>query len=339
MREIGFEAFDGVMKRHLSMNSDELITMCKRHTPVGLYGSNAYYVNPGLVPMEKKKTHVYGLPADPPEIRGKCNRLGADLIFDIDAKDLELPCRKDHTIVFCTECIESDCNHKKTKVSLPCELCISAARDEAKTVINILKQDFGINNVVPYFSGNEGFHIHVYDEQFKLLELKDRNEIADYFAFRGASAYAFGYTATAPPSKNNFGWKGRLASAYKQKELKDAKKAGLAEYQKLLEKAANKIKIRIDKNVTADMSRIFRMPGSLNAKAGLPKIRCDLNNVNPYDDFIWLGDNEIKMKTIPKECGAFKLNKTTFGPYTRETTLLPEYAAFWMNCKGIATPA
>ena len=109
----------------------------------------------------------------------------ADLIFDIDAKDLNLDCRKNHTIFKCNECNEistnnnncSKCNSiKLEKKSLPCKNCIDASKNEVSKLSKILTEDLDVqqNNIHVYFSGNEGFHVYVYDSQFQQLGSRER---------------------------------------------------------------------------------------------------------------------------------------------------------------------
>ena len=67
------------MARHLSFkNMKELIATIMKEVPSDIYCSNAYYRFP-TYPMQEKKW------------------LGADLIFDIDGKDLNMPCVPSHT--------------------------------------------------------------------------------------------------------------------------------------------------------------------------------------------------------------------------------------------------
>ncbi|HEU05095.1 MAG TPA: DNA primase, partial [Nitrosopumilus sp.] len=82
-REFGYQQFNSGMARHLAIKNDkELRLMLMNNVPSDVYCSNAYYSFPNL-PMAEKDWKE------------------ADLIFDIDSKDLNLDCRKDHT---CTKC-------------------------------------------------------------------------------------------------------------------------------------------------------------------------------------------------------------------------------------------
>ena len=118
-REFGYQKFNSGMSRHISLkDSKELRLMLIQNVPSDVYCSNAYYSFPSL-PMNEKEW------------------LEADLIFDIDAKDLELPCREKHVIGICSQCNEisqnkhqcSKCSSTKIdKKSLPCQICIEIGR-------------------------------------------------------------------------------------------------------------------------------------------------------------------------------------------------------------------
>ncbi|MGB7954770.1 MAG: hypothetical protein WCF23_12395, partial [Candidatus Nitrosopolaris sp.] len=72
--EFGYMPFGSGMIRHLSFrNRGDILATLIRDVPADVYCSNAYYRFP-TYPMQEK------------------HWLGADLIFDIDAKDLHLPC-------------------------------------------------------------------------------------------------------------------------------------------------------------------------------------------------------------------------------------------------------
>ena len=111
---------------------------------------------------------------------------------------------------------------------------------------------------------------------------------------------------------------------------------GYASFQKTLEDLSHKIGAKIDPNVTMDIHRIFRLPGSLNSKSGLTKILCkDVSNFDPYFDSSFLSDNTIE---ITANCPIdFKLKNKKFGPYSDEKVTVPTYAAIYMICKKLAT--
>ena len=109
----------------------------------------------------------------------------------------------------------------------------------------------------------------------------------------------------------------------------------LKDVQKQLESAKNQIGVRIDPNVTVDIHRIFRLPGSLNSKSGLAKILVnDIDKFNPYFDACLLdSDTTEVVANCPIQ---FSLKNKKFGPYNQETISVPKFAAVYMICKGVA---
>src|SRR3972149_6740411 len=153
-REFGYQKFNGGMNRHISIKSnEELRLMLITNIPSDVYCSNAYYSFPNL-PMSEKDWK------------------GADLIFDIDAKDLNLDCRQEHTCIRCISCDEV------SALQSTCPSC--------KSISEIIKNSDSYSIV-----------------QHRLDSLKDI------------------------------------------------------------------IGVKIDPNVTIDIHRIFRLPGSLNSKSGM----------------------------------------------------------------------
>src|SRR5918996_6614575 len=87
-REFGCMQFGQVgMLRHLSFKSmKELDAMLVREAPSDVYCSNGYYRFPTQQPMQEKQW------------------LGANLIFDIDGKDLGMTCLPSHSYSVCINC-------------------------------------------------------------------------------------------------------------------------------------------------------------------------------------------------------------------------------------------
>ena len=122
-REFGYQKFNSGMTRHLTVKNDkELHLLIMQNTPSDVYCSNGYYSFPNL-PMSEKDWQE------------------ADLIFDIDAKDLNLPCRANHTFKKCGSCNKifqnnslcSFCQSSKFELkSLPCLQCIEGAKKEVQ---------------------------------------------------------------------------------------------------------------------------------------------------------------------------------------------------------------
>ena len=87
-REFGFQKFNSGMNRHISLKTDkELHLLLMQKVPSDVYCSNACYSFPNL-PMNEKEWK------------------NAELIFDIDAKDLRKEYPKDNTLIKCSDCNE-----------------------------------------------------------------------------------------------------------------------------------------------------------------------------------------------------------------------------------------
>ncbi len=339
-REFGYQKFNSGMIRHISLKDDkDLRLLLMSEIPSDVYCSNAYYSFPNL-PMAEKDWQE------------------ADLIFDIDAKDLKLDCRESHTSIRCNSCqkvfsknhICPHCNSTKIeKKSLTCISCINAAKNEIKKLMIILQEDLGINkeNIEIYFSGNEGFHIYVYNSQYQKLGSKGRADLADYLMFRGAIPETFGFKRHAPHKSslielNEKGWHGRVAKnlfgtkTKRPKIIKNIISGGYSSFQNQIQNLSQEIGIKIDPGVTMDIHRIFRLPGSLNSKSGLSKILCqDLQKFNPYTDACFLDEESVEI--LADSPIQFSLKNKKFGPYCNEKVSVPKYSAAYLICKGLAT--
>ena len=338
-REFGYQKFNSGMIRHISIKDDkELHLLLMQNIPSDIYCSNACYAFPNL-PMNEKDWKE------------------ADLIFDIDAKDLNLSCRDAHTVIICSDCnvvsknstVCPKCNSSKLeKKSLPCKNCINTSKIQVEKLSEILIYDLGVSleNIKVYFSGNEGFHVYVYDSQFQESGSKERSELTDYISLRGAIPETFGMKKNKPnrasfPDFDEQGWRGRFSKQVfvsKSKRSKVITKLladGYLSFQKTLDELSGKIGVRIDPNVTMDIHRIFRLPGSINSKSGLTKTRCDqLEKFDPYVDASFLGDETVEIfADCPVE---FKLKNKKFGPYTNQKVTVPTFAAVYMICKKLA---
>ncbi len=188
-REYGYKKFNSGMIRHISLKTDkDLHLMLMTNLPSDVFCSNGYYSFPNL-PMTEKDWKE------------------ADLIFDIDAKDLNLSCRKDHTCMKCVSCteislVQDTCpkckSNKLDYVSLPCQNCISGVKKEALNLMKILTSDLQIDdkNIRLSFSGNEGFHVYVTNSSYNQLGSNERRDLIDYIKFQSAMPERFGFPKT-----------------------------------------------------------------------------------------------------------------------------------------------
>ena len=339
-REYGYKKFNSGMIRHISLKTDkDLHLMLMTNLPSDVFCSNGYYSFPNL-PMAEKDWKE------------------ADLIFDIDAKDLNLSCRKDHTCMKCVSCaeislVQDTCpkckSNKLDHVSLPCQNCISGVKKEVLNLVKILTSDLQIDdkNIRISFSGNEGFHVYVTNSSYNQLGSNERRDLIDYVKFQNAIPERFGFPKNKPsrssfPDLGDSGWSGRVAKdlfGSKSKRSKTITKVisdGRVAYQQRLEEMKNSIGVKIDSNVTSDIHRIFRLEGSLNSKSGLVKLVCeDIEKFNPYTEACLIDDKPVEISVnLPIK---FRLKNTDFGPYANEKISVPRYAAVYMICKGIAS--
>ena len=385
-RYLGPKGEPAGMVRHLAFGSvGEILATALREVPSDLYCSNGYYRFP-TYPMQEK------------------DWLGADLIFDIDTKDLNLPCKIDHSYFICESCSQvtknrqgldrcHSCNSQNLALeSIPCKMCLDGAKKEVRKLLLILTEDFGIaeKDIRIYFSGNDGFHLYVTDPNLYYLDAQARSDMTGYILGKGLLPETIGvyrkirvnegqkranndpegdpynYSARYTDdhhiahskykerenSQNNFlvrfprnglkyGWRKRL---YQQLGVKDPfgsklknivqEKGGYYSFKIELDKLGKELGVNIDPQVTMDIHRVFRMPGTLNSKSGLTKIKCtDLDSFNPLYDACLLSDAEtkVKIKTPVKltlKGQMFKIDETI--------TSLPAYAAIYLVCKNLA---
>ncbi len=339
-REFGYQKINGGMIRHLSIKDDkELHLLLMKEIPSDVYCSNAYYSFPNM-PMSEKDWQ------------------GADLIFDIDAKDLALPCRNDHSVSICNACHNTmlgkqttctKCSSTKLEIiSVTCNNCIEESKKEVKKLKHILVDDLGIKDeqIEIYFSGNEGFHIRVVNNDYEGLGSQERSDLVDYIMFNGSIPETFGMrrqnnSKSTLPVIGELGWRGRVASnlfgskTRMQKISRQIILDGYQAFQVKLDGMRQTIGARVDPKVTMDIHRIFRLEGSINSKSGLSKIPCrNLDGFEPFSDACLLGDQTTE---IIANCPVLiQLKNKKYGPYNNERVSVPKYVAVYLICKGLA---
>lgn len=347
-REFGYAQFGARgMVRHLSFrNAGELIATLITQVPSDVYCSNALYRFPTL-PMQEKQW------------------LGADLIFDIDGKDLNLPCVPSHSYPVCSNCghvsppseKEYACpacgNKKADHVSIPCAKCVDGSKKEARHLVEFLTGDLGIarENIDVYFSGNNGFHFHIRDDSYRPLDSQARSDLVGYLAGVGLLTESIGVRRAPggdlafvkfPRSGLGSGWRKKVADKLKIDATSTirltniVKEKGYAQFKAELDRTTREMGVRIDPQVTTDVHRVFRMPGTLNSKSGLAKAKVsDLDSFDPFVDACLLGDAKVKVKL--KTHVKAKLKGENYN-ISKETAELPAYAAVYFICKGLAEP-
>lgn len=343
-REFGYIPFNGGMIRHLSYKEIRVLrALLVKEAPAGVYCSNSCYHDPSAE-MQKK------------------GWMRADLIFDIDADLLKLPCKKEHDVWLCKTCGKKEfglrpevcptCKHNKIlEFSWVCQRCLDGTKNETFRLIEFLEKDFGISNsqMRVFFSGNAGYHVEVTNTSLDVLDQHGRAEISDYLAAQGAE-YAIYKSPKLSP--NDPGWRGRVARyvrdlppntpPFHSQEYSarlSEMMSGLKPQQvdQLLDLAIRSSAIKMDAMVTTDIHRIFRMPETLNQKTGLVKRECeDLSSFDPKIGAIALENETDCVDVLVDICPKVELGGGSFGPYRNEKRKLPLYVAVYLIAKGAA---
>ncbi|AIU69441.1 DNA primase [Thermococcus eurythermalis] len=240
---------------------------------------------------------------EPAEMEGW---LGAELVFDIDAKDLPL-----------RRCMD---RHPSGQV---CPICLEDAKELAKDTLVVLKEDFGFENVHVVYSGR-GYHIRVLDEWALRLDSKARERILAYISTSEevtfedvmsrrimlSSGYfrtfrlRFGYFIKRANENHliSAGIKKGLARKILSEESREqivksfVEKGLLAAFPsgvgyktliRLFSISSTFSKAYFDGRVTVDIKRILRLPSSLHSKVGLVAtyIGGDEKNLERFDPF------------------------------------------------------
>ena len=330
-REFGYIPFGGGMVRHLSFRSQgEALAELLKQSPSSVYCSNARYESPTR-PIEEK------------------GWLGAELIFDIDATDIPTPCKRGHDLWYCEKCHSSGklpkppkcpkCGGTTAEFHGTCEVCLGAAKDHALHVIDFLTGDFGVlrESIRLFFSGNRGYHLHVFDKRFDPLDQQARGEVADYI--RGESlppSQTIASTLRRRPAgagPQGEGWTRRITGFVDEKWPNYG-----GTLRKLVFEAVASQRALVDSSVTTDVHRVFRLAGTLHGNTGMAKMRIEsIGAFEPQTDPVVLGSKPVKVKVdfYPR----FKIRGTEFGPYKSETTELPSYAAVSILTRGLGEVA
>lgn len=270
-REFGFDHWgDGPRDRYNSFSSPrELEGFLRTRAPYAAYTSVSFYEKP-----EKRD-----------------GWLGAELVFDIDAKDLPV----------------KGCDCPAGRV---CEICLEEAKEHLILTRDVLKEDFGLKNLRYVYSGR-GYHLRVFDEEVMSLDSSVRAMILDYVSgnvLPGESQWRLkhGYPRvfieralqilprlSEEELRKMPGISSKKAAILKKKmrwvanELEEGsfttarqllKKKGL---NALLEDIREYNAGLLDGKVTVDIKRILRLPSSLHSAVSM---KCmEIKNLEKFD--------------------------------------------------------
>jgi len=335
-REFGFGGWEKKIEfRHLSFrNETELRARLVAEAPLYISHSVAYYEFPDERPMPRK------------------NWEGSDLIFDLDAE-----------------------GHSCGKFT--CQECLDRVKADAiKLIEEFLLPDFGFSKseLAVNFSGSRGYHVHVVSDAIYDIDREARREIADYVSGTGLSFERLFWNEGKKfygPAPTQGGFGGKFARAFvaklsddsfatsiarklkKPEEREKLKGAiergnwdniGIANRERKLSEKFEEMKLtmagRIDANVTADTSKLIRMPDSIHGGSGFAAKRLSspdaISTFEPMRSAPVFGSAPLRVKateTVP----ALNIRDFSFGPFgAGEVRELPEACAIYLLCKKAA---
>ena len=347
-REFGVGNFDvKISQRHMSFRNERDLKeyLSSNAVPYVSY-SPAYYRFPAGRPMDKKGWS------------------GAELVFDLDVTDMDLPC------------------HKKHGKSWVCSICLDEVKKETiKLVYDFLIPDFGFSEkeIEVNFSGNRGYHVHVKNKDVLSLDAAARREVTGYISGMNIDSNDFFPTAgrrgekLVGPTPKEKGWRGRIAKnflsnlnsgtdslmrmgidraiATKLYRSKGLVQMGIengnwdmvyiknkGEFWKgIMERQAVAQSDKIDRNVTNDPTHLIRLPNSIHGGSGLVAKRLgapkELYKFEPMREGIAFRKGFMKIKANT----SYELNMAgqRFGPYAGEIKV-PTYVGVYLYLKGLA---
>lgn len=344
-REWGFGGWERKIEvRHLRISSrDELKGRLVMDAPLFVSYSTAYYEFPDMRPMEKK------------------NWLGADLVFDLDSDHLEAPCKKTHGSKWvCDKCLEKV---KEETIKLIEQFLIPDFGFSKKEI----EVNFSGNRGYHIHIKNESVRqLGGYARREIVDYLTGTGVDFEAVGFRYEEVGGRREKRLVGPKPSDAGWAGRIARFIKESavsrkleevgvEAKDARKIynRVGEFTSLIERGNwDAVKIqnkdnfwrgvvgrlgvrlgdRIDQNVTADTTKLIRLPDSLHGESGLVARRVrEIDSFDPVKDAVVFGEQPVRIKI--KNAPEFRLGEETFGPFRNEERELPERAAVFLICK------
>ena len=335
-REFGFGGWEKKIEfRHIRVrNEEELRARLVSEAPLYVSHSVGYYEFPEARPMPRK------------------NWLGADLVFDLDAEGHS--CGK----FTCQECLD------KVKA------------DAMKLIDEFLLPDFGFSKgeISVNFSGSRGYHVHVRSGSVMKLDREARREIADYVSGTGLAFGRLFWTEGKKlfgPSPSQGGYGGKFARAFvgrlgdeafaasvsrKLKKREEREKLvssisrgnwdsiGIANREARLAEKFEEMKLtmagRIDANVTADTTKLIRMPDSLHGGSGLSAKRMGIGELAAFDpmrDAQVFTQGQLKIRTSEAVTAVPHLVPEALG--AGRALELPMASAVYLLCKKAAVLA
>ena len=187
-REVGIGEFGKkISSRHLSFRDVAgLNKYLVEKTPFFVSYSVGYYKYPDRRPMENKEL------------------TGADIVYEFDADDFDLPCKNDHDVWFCKACgafgnghkdICPECQGKLEVIEWVCEKCLGHAKNETLRLMDFLENDFNLDpkSFIISFSGSKGYHLRVTDKSIIPLSKSSRLQMMNYIQGKNLDLKQLGF--------------------------------------------------------------------------------------------------------------------------------------------------
>lgn len=321
-REIAIWPFNSqTLIRHISFKEfQDLKRYLIRNVPMHLYYSIANYEYPSNPNMEDKRL------------------IDAEVVFDIDIDHVNTSCKLTHDTWICKSCNNTGYGYAEKcdkcgsltvdKKSFVCNNCLEVAKSEVlKLIEDYLFSDFGLTKgeIQIFFSGNRGYHVHIINKDFALLDSRARNMLVDYI--KGISVkIQMKEILKKKRSKlggiSSKGFFGRFSEVIydkiNNKSFEDWKKFGLEEErikklqenkrqiveelkkeicdfsflnifgklkEKFIQECLRETIVDIDERVTVDIHRLIRFPNSLHGKTGFKVTPVEYNELYKFDPF------------------------------------------------------
>ena len=277
---------------------------------------------------------------------------GADLVFDLDI-------------------------HAEGKYG-PYAFLDKVKQDAIRLVEEFLCADFGISkhDITINFSGNRGYHIHVYDRRYQEIGSDERKELVDYIMGNGLDYHNFfseeevmpRVTKLKGPKPEESGYRGRFARAVietvqtKPSDIsrvlskEDARNnfiSGIEEGNwsrtsikakdllSRLDKIATRlplVSVNTDAGVTQDLSKLIRVPNTIHGETGLiAKKVSDIDSFDPFNDAMVKSNETLKIK-FTEDVPSLRLLDSEMGEFKEnEEKEMNKSAALLYVLKGSAT--
>jgi DNA primase small subunit len=242
-REFGFDHDgNGPKDRYRTFNSiRDFERFMKIKAPYAAYSSVSYYKKP----------------------EAREDWIKAEIVFDIDAKDLKVR--------------RCSCNPGNI-----CEVCLEDAKELALTIIDSLRSNFNLKNVFLIYSGR-GYHVRVLDEE--ALYIEDRSKIFNYVTASHVPKDLFMTQGYSESFRKMFAFTFSRMEYIKSKKILENREeiikrfldrrvdfldfVGKSTKRGILKNVAEINAELADGKVTIDAKRILRLPSSLHSKVSM----------------------------------------------------------------------